>query len=1020
MSFNVGILDMTDQCIHCVIKPKSGLPEFFCTFIYGFNEAEKRLGLWEKMRDINAKYNGPWLIAGDLNTVLKGDERLGSLVRTAEMLPGRRCIEECGMTDIPYGGHFYTWSNKQEGEERVYSKIDRVMANEQWLDYYNTAHATFLTEGPSDHCPALIKGNANNEGGKKPFKYFRMWALAQDYQKRVEEAWKWQGRGTEMYVLTRKLKKVKNSMKELNREGFNAIQAEADKALQDLIKAQEKAHNDPRNSDIIREEKQAQNSYDQKQKVYTQFLKQKAKCHWLQEGDQNTAMFHRSIKKRRLQNTVYVIKNQEGQLVDTPETVAQAFQNYYIKLLGERKENREQADQNIIKLGPILGTDQTSSLLEIPTNDEIRKAMFSIKGDKAPGPDGFGSYFFQDNWRVIGDDICNAVRSFFRTGKLLKEVNTTFLTLIPKMPCPTDVTEFRPIACCNTIYKCITKILCVRLKEVLPNLIAENQGAFVHGRFIIHNIMICQELVRKYGRKNASPSCMIKLDLRKAYDTVEWDFIQEMMEGLGFPRVFIDWVLECVTTPKFSIVLNGCPYGFFKSKRGLRQGDPLSPLLFVICMEYLSRVLKHMTKDKQFKHHPRCRGLGLTHLCFADDLILCSKGDRYSIQRLLDAFHHFSMVSGLEANNGKTEVYSCGMAEEEINSIIDMSGFKKGRLPFKYLGVPICSRRISVGQCEQLVEKITARIRSWGSRHLSFAGRSLLINTVLLSLHQYWAQVFVIPQMVLKEVEKICRAYLWSGVWSSNSPGYIAWEKVCRERKAGGLGFRDIFKWNIATIGRHVWALETKQDNLWVKWIHSIYLKDANWWDYNPPQDCSWYWKKICEARNILKLSMQRNELAGMGKYSVRKVYEALCTPQVKMYWTDNVWSRYNVPKHRFCMWLAIQNRLPTMDRLSRWVPGGNVQCLLCSTQAEDRDHLFFKCSYSSDILHQLKKWIQTRNRMENLERCCKWVNRMGRAATARKATWNLILSAAVVADGTWVSAVSSWRSGVVEEDVKM
>ncbi|KAL2933597.1 Glutathione hydrolase proenzyme [Bienertia sinuspersici] len=140
-----------------------------------------------------------------------------------------------------------------------------------------------------------------------------------------------------MYVLTRKLKEVKNSMKELNREGFNAIQAEANKAHQELLKAQEKAHNDPRNPDIIREEKQAQN-YDQKQKVYTQFLQQKAKCQWIQEGDQNTAMFHRSIKKRRLQNTVYVIKNQEGQLVDTPEAVAQAFQNYYLRLLGKGKK----------------------------------------------------------------------------------------------------------------------------------------------------------------------------------------------------------------------------------------------------------------------------------------------------------------------------------------------------------------------------------------------------------------------------------------------------------------------------------------------------------------------------------------------------------------------------------------------------------------------------------------------------------------------------------------------------------
>ncbi|KAL2904640.1 LINE-1 retrotransposable element ORF2 protein [Bienertia sinuspersici] len=187
--------------------------------------------------------------------------------------------------------------------------------------------------------------------------------------------------------------------------------------------------------------------------------------------------------------------------------------------------------------------------------------------------------------------------------------------------------------------------------------------------------MVCQELVRKYGRKNASPSCMIKLDLRKAYDTVEWKFIQEMIEVMGFPRIFIDWVLECVTTPKFSLVINGCPYGFFKSKRGLRQGDPLSPLLFVIGMEYLSRVLRHMTEDTQFKYHPRCRGLILTHLCFANDLILRSKGDSYSIQKLLDAFNHFSRVSGLDANNGQTEAFSCGMEEEEINKTIEGSGF---------------------------------------------------------------------------------------------------------------------------------------------------------------------------------------------------------------------------------------------------------------------------------------------------------------------------------------------------------
>ncbi|KAL2925374.1 LINE-1 retrotransposable element ORF2 protein [Bienertia sinuspersici] len=163
-------------------------------------------------------------------------------------------------------------------------------------------------------------------------------------------------------------------------------------------------------------------------------------------------MFHRSIEQRRLQKTVYAIQNQEGQMVDTPEKVAQAFQKYYLSLLGERKEDREQVDQQIVKSGPISETDQGTFLTALPTDDEVRKAIFSIKDDKSPGPDGFGSYFFQDNWTLIGKDVCEAVRSFFSSGKLLKELNATFLTLIPKVNCPTNVIEFRPIACCNKIY----------------------------------------------------------------------------------------------------------------------------------------------------------------------------------------------------------------------------------------------------------------------------------------------------------------------------------------------------------------------------------------------------------------------------------------------------------------------------------------------------------------------------------------------------------------------------------------
>ncbi|KAL2923049.1 LINE-1 retrotransposable element ORF2 protein [Bienertia sinuspersici] len=619
-----------------------------------------------------------------------------------------------------------------------------------------------------------------------------------------------------------------------------------------------------------------------------------------------------------------------------------------------------------------------------------------MNGDKAPGPDRFGAHFYKHNWDIVGPAVIKATRSFLESGKLLQEMNSTFLTLIPKVQCPQDVSEFRPIACCNTLYKGITKLLCSRLKEVLPNLISENQGAFVHSRYIVHNIMVCQDLVRKYGRKNSSPSCMIKLDLRKAYDTVEWNFIEEMMQALNFPKTFIDWIMTCVTTPKFSIVLNGSPHGYFRTKRGLRQGDPLSPLLFVLGMEYLSRIMAQLVEDPKFKLHPRCRGIKLTHMCFADDLIMCCKGEKESVDRLLKCFMIFSMTSGLKANSNKTEMYSCGMKKADEDQILAESGFRKGGLPFKYLGVPICSKMINARHCEILVEKMTAQIRIWSSRNISYAGRCQLINSVLLSIHQYWAQVFVLPSSVLHQIEQVCRAYLWSGQWNSHKPGYISWENVCKPKKEGGLGFRDIHSWNVATMGKHSWAIATKQDSLWLKWINSVYLKGRDWWSYEPPVDSSWYWKKICKVRDRILLDCQQDEIMRMRRYKVSEIYDKIVQHKPTWIWARNIWSRFNVPKHRFCAWLGVQRRLPTADRITRMGTGIEENCVLCEEARENHRHLFFECMYSKEVLEMIKQWLGDRMQQTQLERILRWVNRTRSRTNMHTITWNSAITALV------------------------
>ncbi|XP_019103281.1 uncharacterized mitochondrial protein AtMg01250-like [Beta vulgaris subsp. vulgaris] len=207
-------------------------------------------------------------------------------------------------------------------------------------------------------------------------------------------------------------------------------------------------------------------------------------------------------------------------------------------------------------------------------------------------------------------------------------------------------------------------MICNRLRLVLPYVIEDTQGALVHSRNIVHNIVIVQDLVRHYNRKAAKPICIIKVDMQKADDTVNWIFLKDMLLTLDFLRRFVDLVMECVCTPKFSLMINGEMHDFFSSKRGLRQGDPLSPLLFVICMEYLARILAKISSLDQFNYHPRCNPMKLTHLSFADDLILCSKDDFEYVYLMLRAFRLFSESSGLKINAQKSSFYCCGGSRE--------------------------------------------------------------------------------------------------------------------------------------------------------------------------------------------------------------------------------------------------------------------------------------------------------------------------------------------------------------------
>ncbi|CAM9000776.1 unnamed protein product [Rhodiola kirilowii] len=221
-----------------------------------------------------------------------------------------------------------------------------------------------------------------------------------------------------------------------------------------------------------------------------------------------------------------------------------------------------------------------------------------------------------------------------------------------------------------------------------------------------------------------------KIDLRKAYDTIDWNFLTSMLENLKFPSKFIAWLVMCVQSTSYSIMINGEMFDFFEGKRGLRQGDPLSPFLFTIAMECLSRMMQSLNKAEGFYFHLKCHRIKLTHIMFADDLILFSSGRNSVVGAIKEVVSKFLEGSVLSINFQKSNLFTGGMGEGKVAWVEGIIGTKSSPLPVRFLGLPLTSRSLSRKDCNILIEKITSRLECWSNRFLSRAGRRVLVSSV--------------------------------------------------------------------------------------------------------------------------------------------------------------------------------------------------------------------------------------------------------------------------------------------------
>jgi hypothetical protein len=385
-------------------------------------------------------------------------------------------------------------------------------------------------------------------------------------------------------------------------------------------------------------------------------------------------------------------------------------------------------------------------------------------------------------------------------------INKTLVVLIPKGASPEELGQFRPIRLCNVIYKIASKVAANRLKVILPEIISEEQSAFVPGRLITDNIITAYECLHFMKKKRAKGlrCCALKLDMKKAYDRVEWSYLRAIMLKLGFHRLWVEMIMRLVTSVSFSVLFNGEATESFTPSRGIRQGDPISPYLFLLAAEGLSCLLKSRSESSILSGIKVATSAPVVgHLLFADDSMLFFRADRENAEEIKDALEIYCRASGQQVNMDKSSIHFAKGCSQSIRAeIMDLLDVHNEALSEKYLGMPTDVGTSTNGAFKYLKDRVWKKIQGWLEMLLSSGGKEVLIKSVAQALTTYCMSCFKLPRGLCKHINGLIRNFWWGSKEGKRKTCWVAWEAMTKPKGLGGLGFRDIELFNVALLAR--------------------------------------------------------------------------------------------------------------------------------------------------------------------------------------------------------------------------
>lgn len=531
--WNLNVLCMSAQQITCSVLNQSSGDYFVVSFIYAFNTAVERRSLWSELLSFKQHHivnNEAWCLSGDFNVCLGPDEASNGVHWNTSMRDFYDFLNQAEIMDLRCSGPFYTWWDCNLMNP-VYKRLDRCLVNVNWLGVFDLSQAQVLMRGLSDHCPMAVSLGKFSEKIYKPFHFFNHLIEVPGFLDVVRKAWQLEDRGNPWFVLTSKLKRVKVAMRNLNRKTGH-LSARVEEERNALYSYQSALPMVPSRAELSIEGDLIKN-LQKSLELEEVFLKQKSRVSWLQCGDSNNKFFFNSCKNRWNQNKILTINDDQGNSFTSHSEISRVAVDYFSSLMGQSSSVGIFPDNLSL---PMLSDQQREELIKPFTAGDIWNVLKGMPRNKCPGPDGFSVEFFIAAWNIVGKEVCNGILYFFSTRQLPRIINSTALALVPKVSPSMLMSDFRPIACCNIIYKCITKLLAMRMKKLLPSLISLSQSAFIPNRVIGDNILLAQALFKNYHLNSGAPRCAMKIDIKKAFDTLNWDFLAAL-QHMGFSGI---------------------------------------------------------------------------------------------------------------------------------------------------------------------------------------------------------------------------------------------------------------------------------------------------------------------------------------------------------------------------------------------------------------------------------------------------------------------------------------------------